>query len=306
MLRRHFLLVLAENQRLKYALLQCKVGLHDHDIFGEPVVPVLLQVVPDDDLVPVLAHHAGVFVIVRGREFQQQVILVLLEDALDGIFPILEKLLVTCRLDVQVMRFVGNQNHLLFAEILERDGVLFFRRQVNVQLLNRGKADADVARIDALKILDRRNPHVPVANDNVRYEQKLRRSRIQEVVFRLLDDVRGIDEEQEITVALLIQVQDQPRHDKRLAAARRHVEHEIQRVRLAGEIVLVAVEEARERLDLVGPQLILGVQVPRHGLRDFPFQKSHPGNGVQLLVKKLLRHCMPRRRMLCSTPYLRG
>ena len=247
--------------------------MHDHDIFGEPVVAVLLQVVLDDHLVPVLVHHAGVFVIVRGRKFQQQIIHVLLEDALDRVLPTLVQLQLASGLGVQVVGFIGNQNNLVLAKILERNGVLFFRRKVNVQLLNRSEADVDVVRVDALKVLDGRNAHVAVADEDVRFEKKLGQLRIQEVVLRLLDDVRRIDEEQEIPVTLLIQVENQPRHDKRLAAARRHVEKQMARAFLKGEILFEIANEPLKGIFLVRSQFKFLAEIIGNVLRNSNFGK---------------------------------
>ena len=49
-------------------------------------------------------------------------------------------------------------------------------------------------------------------------------TRVAEVILRLLNDIGGIDEKEEVAVTLLVEVEDQTRHDESLTAAGRHVE----------------------------------------------------------------------------------
>ena len=191
-------LVLAKDKCLEDALVQVEVGLNDHHVLGKPVVAVLLEVIADHDFVPVLVHHARVLKVVRGGELQEQIGGVLPENPLDGVLPTFKKLSFTFGLRVQVVRLVGDQDDLVLAEILERDRVFLLGRQVTVEFLDRREADVDIPGIDGLEVLDRRDPDVLIADDDVGHEKELRRLRIQEVVPRLLDDVCRVDEEQEV------------------------------------------------------------------------------------------------------------
>ena len=92
--RRRFLFVLAQYQRLQDSLIRVHVGSDDDDIFGIAVVSELSQVITIDHLAAVFFDNPIVCVVVRRGELQQQILFVLLEDALDGILPTFEILFV--------------------------------------------------------------------------------------------------------------------------------------------------------------------------------------------------------------------
>ena len=75
----------------------------------------------------------------------------------------------------------------------------------------------------------------------------------------LFNNVRGIDEKEEISISLFVQVENQARHDECLAAAGCHVEQKMQGFFLARKFVVKAMEESREGLLLIGAQVKRGV-----------------------------------------------
>jgi len=79
-----------------------------------------------------------------------------------------------------------------------------------VQFLNGGEADVNVAGIDRFKVLNGGDAHAAIPDMNVRIEQILDAGGVEEVIFGLFDDVGGIDKEQEIAIALLVEIEDQP------------------------------------------------------------------------------------------------
>ncbi len=94
-----------------------------------------------------------------GGELQQQVVFVLGEDALDGVFPTLKQFALRFGLDVHVMGFAGNHDDAMFAKVFKGEGVFLLASQVGVKFLNGGKADVDVAGIDRFKVLDGGDAH---------------------------------------------------------------------------------------------------------------------------------------------------
>jgi len=219
----------------------------------------LKQVVADDNLVVVFFHHLGRCVVVGGGELQQQVVFVLGEDALDGVFPTLEQFALRPGLYVHVMGFIGNQDDAMLAKVFKCEGVFLLAGQVGVEFLNGGKADVDVAGIDRFKVFDGGDAHTTISDMNVRIEQVLNAGGVEKVIFGFFDDVGGIDKEQEIAVVLLVEIEDQPRHDERLAAPCRHVEKKVQGTGFAREVIFVAMKKAGKGFDLVRAQFVFGV-----------------------------------------------
>lgn len=122
---RHHLLVLIQKQGLQDALALAKIRLNNDDIFRVAIVAELEQVLADDDLIAVFLHHRGRGVIMRDREFQQQVAFTLRKDALDGVFPTLKQHTLRSGLGIHVMRFICDQHDPVLAEVFKGNGVLF-------------------------------------------------------------------------------------------------------------------------------------------------------------------------------------
>lgn len=157
----------------------------------------------------------------------------------------------------------------MFAEVLIGDGVFLFSRKVGMEFLDGCKTDVDVVWVNAFKIINRGNVHAAVSDVDVRIEKIFDGIGIEEVVFGLFDDVRGIDEEQEISIVLFVQVKNQPCHDERFAASRRHVEQEMQGRDFAWIIVLIAMEKARKGFNLIAAQFVFGIEIQFHRIGDF-------------------------------------
>ena len=75
-----------------------------------------------------------------------------------------------------------------------------------MQFLNRGETDVDVVGIRSLEILHRRYAHAAIADDKFLVEKIFDGGGIEKVVFGLFNDVGGIDKEQEVTIALLVEI----------------------------------------------------------------------------------------------------
>ena len=132
-----------------------------------------------------------------------------------------------------------------------------------------GETDIDIVGINRLKVLHCRDPHGAVGDVNFRVEQVFNTGRVEEIVPRLFDDIGGIDEKEKVSIALFIQVENQPRHDKRLAAACRHVEQKMQWPFLAGKLVIKTVEETGKSLFLIRAEFKFGIQIVFEVGRDF-------------------------------------
>ena len=87
-----------------------------------------------------------------GGELKQEVILVLLKDFLDGVFPTFEQFLLRFCSPIHVMSFISNQNNLMLAKISIGDGIFFKRGEVRMKLLDSRKTNIDVVGIDAFEI----------------------------------------------------------------------------------------------------------------------------------------------------------
>lgn len=87
-------------------------------------------------------------------------------------------------------------------------------------------------------------------------------------------------------IALLIKLENQPRHDERLAAPCCHIEQEVQGIGFPGEVVLVAVDEARKGFYLIGAQFIALVQILSDAVGDFFPDSASLGKSVQLFIEK--------------------
>ena len=66
--------------------------------------------------------------------------------------------------------------------------------------------------------------------------------------------------EEKVAVPFLVQIQNQPRHDERFAAAGRHIEQQMQRLFFTLKVVFEAVEKTGKRLFLIGAQLKARIQ----------------------------------------------
>jgi hypothetical protein len=73
-----------------------------------------------------------------------------------------------------------------------------------VKLLNGGETNIDVVWIGAVKIGYSGHLNPPIINCDDIIEQVLDGSGVKKIVFCLFDNIEGIDEENEITVTLLI------------------------------------------------------------------------------------------------------
>lgn len=156
-----------------------------------------------------------------------------------------------------------------------------------MEFLNRGKANANVVGIGRFKILDGRNAHAAVADDNVLIEEIFDGRGIEKIVFGFLDNVGRVDEEKEIAIALFVKIQNQSRHDERLAASRCHIEQEMQRIGFARIVVFIAMEKSRKGVNLIAAQFVAGIEILRDASGDFLFEKAHFQNGVKGFVEKL-------------------
>ena len=104
------------------------------------------------------------------------------------------------------MRFIGDQDDVVFAKIFEGDGVFLVGGQVGVQFLDRGEADVDVVGIRAFKIIHRRYAHAAVADDKFLIEKIFDGGGVEKIIFRFFYDIGGIDKEQEVAIALLVEI----------------------------------------------------------------------------------------------------
>ena len=91
---------------------------------------------------------------------------------------------------------------------------------------------------------------------------------IEEVVLGLLYDVVQIHKEEEIAVAVLIQVQDQTGHDERFPAPCRHVKKDLCWLRTAFSLEMR--DEVPESIFLIRAQLKFGIKVVTEVIRHFP------------------------------------
>ena len=124
-----------------------------------------------------------------------------------------------------------------------------------------GKTDVDVVGINRLKVLHCRDPHGVVGDVNVPIEQVFATDGIKEIVPRLFDDIGGIDKKEKVSIALFIQVENQPRHDEGLATTCRHVKQKMQWPFLAGKLVIKTVKEPGKRLFLIRAKFKFGIQI---------------------------------------------
>ena len=95
---------------------------------------------------------------------------------------------------------------------------------------------------------------------------------------RSLGEIIRLAKEQEIVVALLVEIENQARHDERLAAPCCHVEEHMQKIGFVGKVVFIALEKARKGINLIGPQVVAQVNILRHTIRSFLFQEALAGN----------------------------
>ncbi|MDE0141620.1 MAG: hypothetical protein OXI80_08440 [Caldilineaceae bacterium] len=159
-----------------------------------------------------------------GGELQEKVVFILPEDALYGIFPTLLKFPLRLCADVHMVGLIGQQDDLFFLEIFVGQRVLFGIGQVGMQLLDGSETDVDVVLVDAFKVVNRR--HVYGIGDTVSRCATARKGRgdgfvkevfggagIEKVVSGLGNDVGGVDEEEKVPVALIVEVKDQSCHD---------------------------------------------------------------------------------------------
>ena len=119
---------------------------------------------------------------------------------------------------------------------------------------------------------------------NVPVEQVFDTDGIKEIVPRLFDDIGGIDEKEKVSIALFIQVENQPRHDKGLATTCRHVKQKMQWPFLTGKFLIKTVEETGKSLFLIRAKFKFGIQIVFEVGRDFIGEKSHLGNSIKRLI----------------------
>ena len=100
-----------------------------------------------------------------------------------------------------------------------------------MQALRRRETKINRVGVGALKVVDDVHADALAADIQFLGEQIFFRRRVGEVVARLVQDVRQVHEEQKISIAPRVKVNYQPRHDKRLAGARRHMEKHLRRFR---------------------------------------------------------------------------
>lgn len=267
----HLEAILAEHQRLQFPVLVGNIRTDGPDLLGEALLAEHLERIVEDDAVRVLCQNVGILQIASGGELEKDILSIRLENVRDRGFPTVFRLLLLqvhfplAGVDIQVVRLVGDQHRLLFGKVIESGGVFLVKPHVAVKSLRGREADIDGVWIDALEIIHLHHGNPLPVDEDVGGEEVFCGGLVQEVVLRLLDDVVEIDEEEEVAVALLVEVENQPRHDERLAASRGHVEEHL---RGAGALVaLVEGDEVAEGIHLIGTQLEGGIQPPRHILR---------------------------------------
>ena len=145
-----------------------------------------------------------------------------------------------------------------------------------MQFLNRREADIDGVFIDTLKIGYLGYLSALSIKIEIFVEEVFGGARVEEVVLRLLNDISGIDEEEEVAVAVLVEVEHQPCHDKRLAAACRHVKEEVERFFLAFKFLVKAEVEPRECILLIRTKFKRGIEVFGEVIGDFGGLESAP------------------------------
>lgn len=147
-----------------------------------------------------------------------------------------------------------------------------------------GETDIDIVGINRLEVLYWCDSHGAVGDVNIPTEQVFDTDGIKEIVPRLFDDIGGIDEKEKVSIALFIQVENQPRHDEGLATTCRHVEQKMQWPFLAGKLLIKTVEETGKRLFLIGAEFKFRIQIVFEVGGDFFLEKSHLGNSIKLLI----------------------
>ena len=110
---------------------------------------------------------------------------------------------------------------------------IFFLCKIDMKLLDGGEADIDVVFVDTFKIGDRRHGNTNRSEVDGFIEEVFERQGIEEIVLCLFDDIGGVDEEEEISIAFFVEVENQARHDERFTAAGRHIEQKMQGLFLA-------------------------------------------------------------------------
>ena len=104
--------------------------------------------------------------------------------------------------------FVGYQHYAVLSEVFEGDGVLSLGRQVGVEFLDGGETDIYVVFVGALEVGDRYHGNLIAADMDGVVEQVFGQEGIEEVVLCLFDDVGGIDEEEKVAIAFVVEVED--------------------------------------------------------------------------------------------------
>ena len=131
-----------------------------------------------------------------------------------------------------------------------------------MQLLDGGEADIDVVFVDAFKIGNRRHGDANRSKVDGLVKQVFGGQGIEEIVLCLFDDVGGVDEEEEVSIAFFVEVENQARHDEGFAASGCHIEQEMEgRLFAFGKFVVETQEEPREGFVLIGAEFKFGVQV---------------------------------------------
>ena len=148
---------------------------------------------------------------------------------------------------------IGNQHDFLLVKIIKGHTVFLCHPQFRMESLRGGKANIDSVLVCILKIVHPIDADVFAIKNNLIRKEIFCGCRIEEVLSRLLNDVREIDEEQEITISLLIEIEHQPSHDQRLAASRCHMEKHLGRLRAIAALKMR--NKVFKRLFLIRAQL---------------------------------------------------
>ena len=136
-----------------------------------------------------------------------------------------------------------------------------------MQFLNRREADIDGVLVDTLKIGYLGYLSALSIKIEIFVEEVFGGTRVEEVVLRLFNDISRVNEEEEVAVAVLIEIEHQPCHNERFAAAGSHVKEEVERFLFAFKFLVKAEVEPRECVLLVRPEFKCWVQILRDAIR---------------------------------------
>ena len=260
MRREHTLAILAQHARHQLPFGDLDVRLERHDVLRPAVAIEFRQLIIIHDLIEILRADLRIGEIARRRELQQHVVGVRLEYIFHRRLPRLPAfvVLLALRLNVQMMRLVGDQHQFILSEVLNRHRVLARLVEQAVELLNRREADVDRMLVGITKIVDRADWNALAVYRHRVGEQIFARAALYEIRLRLVEYVFEMDEEQKVSVAPSVEVNHQRRHDHRLARARRHVEQHLRRA-LPHAFVLEIRDKVFERRALIISELVFQI-----------------------------------------------